>query len=249
MIKIILLKDLRIFFRNPLTYVMLGLFSLIMGWVFFSQLSQFMGGIQAMPIQSRNQYDFANAVILRIFGHINFLFLFFTPLLSMGAISDEVRARSILYYFSSNVSNWELVLAKIIGLFAKGLSFVATVFIYPILLGNIQLTDNSFIISAVFGLLFNMVGFLSLGLLASCLTKSQIFSGILSFFFVFGSWMVSMFADLSQNDLVSRILQFLAINTHFENMVKGNIGLSDIFFYLSFIYLVLLLVHKKLELK
>ena len=67
---------LRNFFRHPITYLIAGVYTLIIGWLIFSQISYFAQNIQVLPTDLRTQYDFSNQVIIKLFGNINFISVF-----------------------------------------------------------------------------------------------------------------------------------------------------------------------------
>ncbi|MBT4791630.1 MAG: ABC transporter permease subunit [Halobacteriovoraceae bacterium] len=249
MIRAILFKELRVFFRSPLAYIIAGLFSLIVGWIFFNQLSYFVENIQKIPVAMRNQYDFSNEVVIKFFGNINFLLLFITPLVTMKIFSEEFKEGTIDIYYTSAVSDYELILGKFLSVIVQGLFLLATTFIFPFFLSNIQLSDVSFIFTGYIGLVLNFTCYAALGCLASSLTRHQILSALMAFILILFIWMMTMFAQMTSNYLFSEILSFISINKHFENFVKANIFISDITYYMSFITLILLLIKKRLGMR
>ena len=66
-IMILAKKELKDAFSSPLIYVLTGLFSLMMGWLFFNYLLQ----SRQMTTTTMTQ-----GVITPIFGNINFIFIF-----------------------------------------------------------------------------------------------------------------------------------------------------------------------------
>lgn len=249
MIKTIILKELRVFFRTPSTYVVAGLFTLIVGWLFFNQVVYFIENIQKIPVSMRNQYDFANEVVIKLFGNVNFLLLFISPILGMKSFSEEYKEGTIDLYFSSPVSDYELILGKFLSVVVQGLFLLSTTLVFPFFLGNLEMSDTSFIFTGYIGIILNLICFCGLSCFASSLGKNVILSALAGFVFVLMSWMMAMLSQMTSNYLLSEILKFLSINHHFENFVKGNISLSDISFYLSFIMLILLLIKKRIELR
>lgn len=247
MIKIILFKELKIFFRSPVSYIVTGLFTLIVGWIFFNQLVYFAENIQKLPISMRNTYDFSNEVVIKLFGNVNFLLLFIIPIISMRSFSQEYKDGTIDLYFSSPVADYELILGKFLALTVQGLFLISTTLIYPLFLSNLDISDTSFIVSGYIGLILNLLSFCSLGILASSLSQNQIIAALSGFVMILFSWMVTMFEQMTHNYFMSEILKFLSINHHFQNFVKGYISLSDISFYFSFILLSLVVLKKRID--
>ena len=118
MIYLIFKKELKSFFYSPLAYVLAGLFSLVMGWIFFNLLYSFVENIQALPKgPGGGEFQFVNHVVIKLFGNLNFLLLMICPILTMKLFAEEKKDQSIDIYFSSPINEWQLVLGKF---FASG---------------------------------------------------------------------------------------------------------------------------------
>lgn len=250
MITVIIKKEMKIFFRSPLSYLIAGMFTLIVGWIFFNQLTYFIENIQKLPVHMRSHYDFANEVVIKMFGNINFLMVFFIPILTMRSFAQEYRDETINFYFSrSQISDYELILGKYISYFFMGSFVIGTTFIFPLFLSNIEIADNSFLYTGFLGVFLNLACYCGLGCFASSLSRSQIVAALLGFVFVFSTWLMAMFAQSSNQYLIGEILRFLSINHHFQNFAKGKISLSDLSFYFSFIVLIFVLINKRLGMR
>ncbi|MFT6630268.1 MAG: ABC-2 type transport system permease protein [Bacteriovoracaceae bacterium] len=249
MIRVIFLKEIKVFFRSPITYVIAGLFTLLVGWLFFNQLVYFVENIQKVPVSMRNQYDFANEVVIKLFGNVNFLLLFIAPIMAMRSFSEEYREGTIDLYFTSPVADYELIIAKYLSVVVQGLFLLSTTLIFPFFLSNLDVTDTSFIFTGYLGLVLNLVCFTGLGCFASTLGKNQLLAALAGFVLVLFSWMIAMFSQMTSNYLLAEILRFLSINHHYENFVKGNISLADVSFYMSFIMLNILMMKKRIEVR
>ena len=103
MISLIIAKEIKTYLKSPIAYIVMGLFALAVGWMFFNQMSYFLENIQKLPVHMRHEYDFSNEVIIKIFGNINFLFVFIVPILSMKVFSEEFKDQTIEVYFGSSV--------------------------------------------------------------------------------------------------------------------------------------------------
>ncbi len=247
MISLICFKELKSFFKSPIAYVIIGLFSLIIGWMFFNQLSYFLENIQKLPVHMRHEYDFSNEVIIKIFGNVNFLFIFIVPILTMRTFSEEFKDRTIDLYFGSVVSDFEFVLGKILAVFIQGLALISTTLIFPIMLANINISDVTFLLTGYLGIYLNFIFFATIGVVASSLVKNQIIAAMLGFVGIITTWMIAVGSQLTSNYMVTQLLKFMSVNHHFENMVKGYVSLSDLSFYLCFFMFGILLIKKRLE--
>lgn len=249
MIGLIFIKEMKSFFRSPLGYVVTGLFCLVVGWMFLHQLDYFVQNVQKVPVHMRNHYDFTNEVIIKLFSNVNFLLLFITPILGMRSFSEEIKDKTIELYFSSPVSDFELVIGKYLGLLVQGFFLIAVTVVYPFVLGSLDITDISFLFTGYFGLLLNFSCYAIISLFASSLTSNQILSALGGFVLTLGLWIFGWFGQTTSNYLVSKILNFFSVNYHFTHLLKGTLYLSDIAFYVTFICFGLYLTKKRFEVR
>jgi len=247
MIFLIMKKELKSFFRSPLGYVVTGLFCLVVGWMFMHQLDYFINNVQKVPVHMRNHYDFTNEVIIKLFSNVNFLLLFITPILGMRSFSEEYRDRTIELYFSSPISDFEIIIGKYLGLLLQGFFFLSMTFIYPLVLSNLEITDISFLITGYIGLFLNFSCYAVISIFASSLSTNQILSALGGFVLILGIWITGWFGQSSSNYLLAQILNFVSVNFHFTHLLKGTIHFSDLAFYFSFICFGILLTKKRLE--
>jgi ABC-2 type transport system permease protein len=96
-------KEIDSYFSSPLAYVLIGLFSLISGIIFFNLLVSYTDGIQAMPQNYAEQISFVEEVVLKFFANVNFLFLVFIPLITMKLFSEEIRMETLDLYWMSPI--------------------------------------------------------------------------------------------------------------------------------------------------
>ena len=88
--------------------------------------------------------------------------------------------------------------------------------------------------------------FISLGLFLSSLTKNQIIAGSLGFGLALIFWILSWFEQPTA-DAFTKLVAYLGITNHMEDMAKGVIDTKDLVFYLSFIVFGLFLTQQSLE--
>jgi len=165
----------------------------------------------------------------------------------MKSFSEEYRDRTIELYFSSPISDFEIVLGKYIGLLIQGFFLILLTMIYPLVLGNLEVTDLSFLFTGYLGLFLNFACFAVISIFASSLSSNQIISALAGFILTMGLWIIGWFGQSSSNYLVSKILNYFSVNFHFTHLLKGTLHLSDLIFYFSFIFFGVLLTKKRLE--
>ena len=114
-------RELHSYFASPIAYILIGLFALIFGWMFYSFLSFFseqslrmqqfgMGGPQTLNV---------NEMLVRpLLLQAGIIILIFIPTLTMRTFAEEKRSGTIELLLTSPLTDWEIVLGKFAGAFA-----------------------------------------------------------------------------------------------------------------------------------
>lgn len=228
-------KEVNSYFSSPLAYVLIGLFSLITGIIFFNLLVSYTDGIQAIPPNMAGEISFVEEVVLRLFANINFIFLFFIPLITMKLFSEEKRLETIDLFWMSPVRDWEVVLAKGLAAFALVISMLIMTIIFPLIIWGVGIKDFSVLGSGYLSIALNACCYISLGLFCSSISGNQIIAALLSILGIMFLWMITWGGHLNSNYIVSQIFTYIGITSHFERILRGLIGTQDIVYYLSFI--------------
>ncbi len=222
-------KELKQFFYSPVAYVVIFIFLIISGWFFSNALfivreSELRGMLDIMPL----------------------LLTFFIPAITMKAISEERKTDTLQLVLTLPVREWEVVISKYIAslsLYAVMLSFTL---VYVIVLKLIGRPDGGVITASYLGLLLLGSAYISIGIFASSLTRSQVIAFIVGFgimFLFFVSSRLQILFPLS----MQQIIEEFSVFSHFENLLRGVVNLSDIVYFLLLNILFLLLATYQLE--
>ena len=230
-------KELDSYFTSPMAYVLIGLFSLITGIMFFNLLITYTDGIQAIPQHLAQQISFVDEVVLRLFANINFLFLIFIPLITMKLFSEEKRLETIDLYWLSPVREWQVAVAKALAAFSLILAMLVMTGIFPLVIWGIGIRDFSLLGSAYLSVMLNAACYISLGLFCSSISGNQIIAALLSVLGIMFLWMITWGGHLNSNFMVAEVFTYIGISSHFERVLRGLIGTQDIIYYLSFIFM------------
>lgn len=249
MIKSLIVKEVKVFFRSPISFLILGIFALISGWLFFNLLTYFVENVQRLPLDMRTPHDFSNHVIIKLFGNLNFLLILIVPLLTMGSFSEEYRSGTIELYYTSKMSDSNLVLGKVLSSFIRGLPMIALTFVFPVVLMNLNLNDSYFIFTAYMGLILNLLCYSAIGVFTSALSSNQILSAISSIVIMLFLWMFPMLGEMTSNYVLVKMVDFLSLSKHYQSFIRGWISFSDISFYLSLSFLFLYLTTKRIGMR
>lgn len=247
MIFLVAKRELKSFFKSPLAYLVSGFFTLIMGWIFFNLLLEYVETVQNIPRDDNGQWSFVSGVVFKLFGNINFMFLFISPIITMKLFAEEKKESTIDLYYASPIKEYQIVLGKYLASVIMGLFLITTTFLFPFVFNSTNFEGISFIISGYIGLILNMMCYFAVGLFASSLTNNQIIAALISFIFIISTWMFNWFGQLSSNYLIMEILNYLSLVGHYETFSKGLISTSDFMYYFSFIAIFLFLTKKVIE--
>jgi len=228
-------KELESYFTSPLACVLIGLFSLITGIMFFNLLVTYTDGIQAIPQHMAQDISFVEEVVIRLFANINFLFLFFIPLMTMRLLSEEKKQSTIDLFWLSPVKEWQVVLSKGLAALSLIFSMLLMTIVFPLIVWGVGIKDFSILGSAYLSVFLNACCYISMGLFFSSISHNQIIAGILSILGIIFLWMITWGGHLNSNYLVSEIFNYIGITSHFERILRGLIGTQDIIYYVTFV--------------
>jgi ABC-type transport system involved in multi-copper enzyme maturation permease subunit len=177
---------------------------------------------------------------MRDFFSINsWLMLFFLPAITMRLWADEQKSGSIALLQSLPMKPHELVLGKYLAGIGFYVLYLVGTLPIPIAIAFLGRPDFGPVIGGYLGLFFLGSLYTAIGLFFSGLFKDQITSWVMA---VIGCLIIHLLGWLpvvaQLDSWVGGFGTFLqrAVGsvTHFENMYKGVISLSDIIYFLSF---------------
>ena len=245
----IMKKELRIYFTSPIAYVVIAVFLLITGFLFYNivefatrQSAQIMQTQGALP-----QINLNDLIFRPVFGNMSVILMLTVPLLTMRLISEEKKSKTIELLLTSPVSLSAIVLGK----------FLAAMCVFTLMLA---LTGYMPVVMAYYGsihwmpILVGYLGiwiiggvFISVGLFASSLTENQIISSILSFGIILLLWLIGWMALSLPNSFMGSLLTYVSIGEHSQNFIKGVLDTRDLIYLGSLIVFGLFLTHRALE--
>lgn len=239
-------KEVESYFSSPLAYVLIGLFSLITGIMFFNLLVTYTDGVQSIPMHMVQEISFVEEVVLRLFANINFLFLIFIPLITMKLFSEEKRLETIDLYWLSPVREWQVVVAKGMAALALVLSMLFMTILFPLIIWGVGVRDVSLLGTSYLSVTLNACCYISLGLFCSSISGNQIVAALLSILGIMFLWMITWGGHLNSNFAVAEIFTYIGITSHFERVLRGLIGTQDMIYYGTFIFVFGFLTVKSL---
>jgi len=224
---IITKRELQAYFDSLMAYILLILFLGFSGfftWIYGSDIF------------------FIKQASLEVFFNIAYWTLFFfIPSLTMRLLSEENSSGTIELLLTKPVSNWQVITGKFMAALILIIIALALTLPYYITVANIGNIDNGQVFSGYLALILFSAMYISIGLFTSSVTNNQIVSYLLTL--SIGIFFQVIFLMLSSNfpGLLGRTLSYLAVNTHFESMIRGVVDSRDLIYFFIFIFLGLVL--------
>lgn len=227
--RIIMRRELAAFFVSPIAYIVIGLFLIFSGFLFFSI------------------FFLANRAELRqFFVNLPLLFAFFIPALTMRVFSEEQRSGSLETLLTLPVTAFDVVLGKFLASFIFTVVMIAPSVFYAITAAFFGTLDMGPIIGGYLGALFLAASFTAIGIFTSVLTKNQIIAFFIAFTVSIVLVMVDQFLVFLPAGIVT-FLQYLSAGSHFTSISRGIIDSRDLIYFTSLTIIFFTLTVKTLD--
>jgi ABC-2 type transport system permease protein len=240
-------RELNAYFASPIAYLLMAFFALIFGFVIFNATTdflrfsfqqQFQGGGGPMSINDQ--------IITPLLGFSSTITLFLVPMITMRLFAEEKRSGTIELLLTSPITDLQIILGKWLGAVLLFLCVLVMSMINVALLFAWGKPDIKPVLVAYLGLLLQGGTLLAIGALISTMTKNQIIAGGVTFFVCLLLWLLS-WSTANDTGVVSQVVNYLSIVTHFENFSKGVLESKDVIFYLSMIFFSLFVTSRAME--
>lgn len=227
----ILSQEIRALLFSPITYITAVLFLLVMGFVFTAVLDVYSKEAQEMP---------PAVVFFQLFWIPVF---FMVPALTMKSFAEERRMGTLETLLTTPVSTAEVVLGKfsaayffylLLWAFTLGFHYILHVYARDVRYLDWGPLLGGYLYIAISGLLF-----ISIGVLASALTRSYEVAAILSFTIlftlIFGLRFLGQTSALNTELLqpVKAAVDSLQILSHVDDFTHGIVDTRQAFFYVT----------------
>lgn len=238
--KIVILakKELKDAFSSPLIYILSGLFSLMMGWLFFNYLLQ----SKEMTTTTMTQ-----GVIIPIFGNINFIFIFLCPMITMRSFAEEKKQHTLDLLLRSELTEMQIILGKFISNVLMVFFMLSLTFLFPVILAFSGYSDWGVVGASYLGIGLSVMAYTSVGLFCSSLTDNQIVASLLTFCILLGSMLLVITVNATNNYLFALMIQYLTIPFHYEGFTRGLLRSYSFVYFISFLAFFFLLTLKSLQ--
>jgi len=251
-------RELRSLFVSPVAYVVLTLFAVISGFLFFTSVLAF--DAQIVEVQQLQLFDYLAKINLNdhllgpFYSVIWVVMLFLIPGVTMGLFANEKAQGTQELLFTSPITIWELVLGKYLAAAAFVSLLIAIVAIYTGVLFLYGDPEPWKSLAGLLGLWLVGMAYAAIGAFASSVTRNQLIAFFLALVLLFILWLLSIVADLGaaggamgSESLVSDLMRWLSSAARFEQLVKGLIDTRDLAYFAFLIATFLVLAKTSVE--
>lgn len=240
-------KDLKMYFSSPIAYIVISVFLLLMGWMFFNLLSFYQQQMaQFAAISMGNKPTVADGILRPLFGNMNVILLFVAPFITMRLLAEERKDHTVELLFTAPIKPLTIIMGKFLSALGLISIMLGLSIVYPIVLFFAGKPDYGVILGCYLGLFFVSSTYVAVGLFWSSVTENQIVAAVLSFGTLLFFWLIS-WASHQAGPVWSDVLTHLSIIGHYSNFAQGTIDTSDIIYYLSFIGFGIFLTHTSFD--
>ncbi len=226
-------RELATFFNSLMAYIM------IIAFLGFSGFFTWFLGSDVFFIKQASLESFFNIAFWTLF--------FFIPGLTMRQFAEENRSGTIELLLTKPVTDWQVVLGK----FFATLILIAIALLltlpYYISIAFIGPVDHGAVWTGYLGLLMMSAVYISIGLYTSSISTNQIVGYLLALFIGIFFQIIFSFIAGYLSGFGGEVFHFLSVSTHIESISRGVIDSRDLIFFLSLIFLGLILTEANLE--
>ena len=222
-------KELSVYFKSPTAYIIL-IATITVFNIFFYMIID----------QNRE------ATLRDVFAVMEFMFVFLVPLLTMRIFAEEKATGTMEFLMTTPTSNTSIVLGKYLGSFLFFSLLLGMTVVYYLIIECFGAPDRWPIVTGFLGLWLEGGLFVSVGILTSSWTRSQVVAAMMSYVILFLVYFSASFIPYVPESFVP-VIRHISTLAHAANFGTGLISLADVVYYLSGIALCLVLTRISVE--
>jgi ABC-2 type transport system permease protein len=234
-------KELGQFFSNLTGYIAIILFLLVNGLFLF-------------VLKDSNIFDYGYATLDKFFDLAPQVLLVLIPAITMRILSEEFKGGTFEILQTKPITKWQIVLGKYFSILIVLVFVIAPTFIYSYTIKTLSTQggiDVGGIVGSYIGLFFLAATFAAIGLCCSGFTSNAVIAFLISTFscliLYFGFGALSKLPFLKGG--IDYYIEMLGIDFHYKSISRGVIDSRDIIYFISMIFLFLMMTVKNLQKK
>lgn len=210
-------KELRSYFDHPTAYILIVVFLAINFFFYF-----------------RSAFLVGEASLRPMFDLLPWIFLFFVPAVTMGALAEEKRQGTLEVVLSHPLREHEFLLGKYLGNFLFLAIALGATLMAPLTLTLAGTPDFGVVVAQYIGGLLLAGAMAAIGMFASALTRNQITAFIVGTATIFVFVLVGVeVVQIGLPSWLSDPVAQLGILTHFQNVTRGVLDLRDLVYFVT----------------
>jgi ABC-2 type transport system permease protein len=218
-------KEFKDYFISPIAYIVIALFLVVTGWLFFSVF-----------------FAHGQADMRRFFNLLPFLYALVAPVITMRLFSEELNVGSYELLLTLPVTFLDIILGKFFAALAFLVAILLPTVVYAVFISFIGDLDWGVLLGSYIGAFFLGGAYSAIGLFASSLTRNQIIAAIVGMVICVMLVLVDQMLFFFPQSILS-VVDYLSANSHFQNIAKGIVDTRDLVYFLSVAFLGLYATH------
>jgi len=247
-VKAIWKRELKGYFYTPMAWVFIGIFTLVMS-IMFTAFLELYSQYTAASITGQAQNITIDKLAEAFYANMHVVLMFFLPFLTMRTFTEEARQNTLALLLTSPLSVIDITFAKFKAAGTVLFVMLAMTWVFPgflFLYSKDGTPDIWVILSTYAGLMGAGLIYVSFGVFCSSITENPMVAVVLSFACNFGLWLVSLGAQ-SSSGVIKELLQFAAVNDHFQAFARGSPELKSLVYFISMIGFGIFLTHRSVD--
>ncbi len=231
-------REFRSSFDSPLAYVVICLGLVLLGFTFF----MINGGF----------WQADRATLTTLFGQApRGLAFLIVPVVTMRLLAEEKRTGTLEMLITLPVRDHEVILGKFLGAWGLVLVLIASTAVYPLVMfkypWHLGALDGGPVLTGYLGIVLFSAAAVSLGLLISALTDSQVIAFFITFVILFLLSFGGMAVDGIKNEGVRNVVSFVSFDARLAPFARGMINTRDVVYFVSITIGCLMAAFRALE--
>ncbi len=231
---LIMRRELASYLKSPMGYIIVAAVLCIDGLLFNAYALGGRAKLSSEVLELFFYFSSGTAMIASVF-------------LSMRLIAEEKQTGTLALLYTSPVRDWEIVLGKFLSAYIFFALMTLLTIYMPLLIFVNGKVSLGHIAGGYLGLLLLGGASLAIGLFGSAVAKNQLVAVVITATMVVAMLLLWLVARVTEEP-VRDVLSYMALHgKHFLNFQRGVLHSRDVIFYLSLIYVFLLLTSHVLS--
>ena len=230
-------REFRSSFDSPLAYVVICIALVALGFLFF----MLKGGY----------WQADRASLQSLFAVAPWGLLIISSVVTMRLLAEEKRSGTLEMLITLPVRDHEVILGKFLGAWGLLLVLIATTALYPIMMfrfpWHLGALDTGPVYTGFLGLVLYSAAAVSLGMLVSSLTESQVIAFIVTAVILLFLHLVGYAAENTSNQVARTVISFISFEFRLAPFTRGQIITRDVIYFLSITVGCLMAAFRALE--